>query len=250
MDNIKSKATLSKLLQFAPHHDITRINKFIVSGCFARHSQDVLKYIKHVGYSGSLKSVSNHTTLIKQQFEIAQQKHGQEIEIDLFCDVAGTKYFDVFMDNYDKPDFYQQMMVCNPDFHFSGDLSKLKKLAFAAIKDNEFQGTGEGVSYLLDALDIALKKIGVNSEDEINGVSKSIIVASHIMDTIGGVQFYLPKGDILGKLLTDIGIYIDGFRMSNQDIARKYGVTFNTAIATSRRVSKAIKNYESGNDQP
>ncbi|OUE63905.1 hypothetical protein AZ002_000821 [Citrobacter freundii] len=78
----------------------------------------------------------------------------------------------------------------NPDLNFTGDLSDIKRRAFTAVKEQELKGLGEGASIYLDALEMALKKIGINPEDEINGVSKSVIALSYIMDAIGGTQLY------------------------------------------------------------
>lgn len=248
MTNINLKKSFSRLLQFAPNKDITRVNKFIVSGCFARKTREVLEYIKRAGYDSDLTSVCNYMKLVKEQFSTTQQKFGQEIEIDFFCDVAGTKCFDDFITNYDKRDFYQQMINFNPDLNFSGDLSNIKRRAFMAVKDRELKSVGEGASIYLDALEMALKKIGVNPEDEINGVSKSVIALSYIMDAIGGTQLYLPKSDILGKIINEVGMYADGFKMDSQSVARKYGVTFNTVSKVSKRVSDSIKIYEGANE--
>ncbi len=248
MTNTNLKKSFSRLLQFAPNKDITRINKFIISGCFARKTREVLEYIKRTGYESDITRVSNYIKLVKEQFSAMQYKFGQEIEVDFFCDVAGTKYFDDFIKNYDKNDFYQRMTNFNPDLNFTGDLSDIKRRAFTAVKEQELKGLGEGASIYLDALEMALKKIGNNPEDEINGVSKSVIALSYIMDAIGGTQLYLPKSDILGKIINEVGIYIDGFKMDSQSIARKYGVTFKTVNKVSKHVSDSIKNYEGANE--
>jgi Mor family transcriptional regulator len=61
---------------------------------------------------------------------------------------------------------------------------------------------------------MALKKIGVNPDEEINGTSKSAVATMHLMDSIGGIQFYLPKNHSLKRIINDVDMYMDSFKMT------------------------------------
>lgn len=244
MVNTNVKNSFSNLLKSPPHKDITAINKFIVSGCFSRTTPEILEFIKRSGYKSDITSTFHYVKLIKEQLDTAKEKFGQDIEIEFFCDVAGTMYFEDFMHVYDKDSFYHEMVKFNPEFNFHGDLAKIKRRAFMALKDSELKKVGGNISIYLGALELALKKIGVDPEEEINGMSKSIVAMMYIMRAIGGIQIYLPKGDILNRMINEVDIYTDGYMMDSQSIARKYGVTFKTVSTVSKRVRDAIKEYE------
>ena len=244
MANTNVKNSFNRLLQFPPHKDITTINKFIVSGSFTRSSREIFDYIKKVGYESDITSIFKYINLIKSQLNLANETFGDEVDIDFFCDVAGTSYFEHFICTYGQDSFFDEMAELNPMFNFKGHLSKIKQNAFMALKNVEFKKTGDSVSLYLGALEVALKRIGVNPNDEINGVSKSIIALLYVMNTIGGTMLYLPKGDALNRVITDVDIYIDNHRMDAGSVALKYGVTYKTVSIASKRVREAIKLYE------
>ena len=248
MANINVRNSFSRLLEQAPHKDISAINKFILSGCFTKKTSEVYGFIKRMGYTCNNNVIKKHVELVKSQLAEVQNKFGPEVELEFFCDVAGTSFFNDFIHVYDKDSFYQEMISFNPDFKFTGDLANIKRRAFMAMKEKEFQHVGEGISVYLGALELALKKIGVNPEEEINGMSKSVIAMICIMRVIGGMQLYLPKGDIFNRVLNQVDMYVDSFRMEPQALARKYGVTFKTVITASKIVSGAIKEYEGKNE--
>ncbi|HDK6067980.1 TPA: hypothetical protein M4Z47_006164 [Klebsiella variicola] len=232
------------LLAQAPHKDITAINKFITSSCFTRTGQETLSFIRKMGYRYNLCDTSIYIRLVKEQFEEARRKFGDSVEIDFFCDVAGTKYFEDFMAVYDKDSFYQEMIYFNPDFNYTGNLKSIRNRAFTAVREKDLQNPGEGVSYLIGALENALKRIGVNPEDEMNGMTKALIMAMTVMNDIGGMQFYLPKGELLKRVVNKIDIYTDSYTMGTQQLAIKYGVSFKAITLVIKSVRQAIKEYE------
>lgn len=238
------KTSFNALLALAPHKDITAINKFITSSCFTCTGQDTLSFIRKMGYRFNLSDTSVYIGLVKKQFEEACTKFGDTVEIDFFCDVAGTKYFEDFMAVYDKDSFYQEMINFNPDFNYTGNLKSIRSRAFTAVREKDLQNPGEGISYLIGALENALKKIGVNPEDDMNGMTKSLRMAMSIMNDIGGMQFYLPKGDLLKRVVNKIDIYTDSYTMGTQQLAIKYGVSFKAIILVIKSVKQAMKEYE------
>ena len=244
MADTNVRNSFSRLLKFPPHKDITEINKFIVSGCFTRNASEVFDFIKRQGYNSDITSVYSYIKCIEEQLNTAKAKFGDDLEIDFFCDVAGTVCFESFMHAYDKDTFYHEMIKFSPEFNFHGGFAKIKRRAFMAIKEKELQKTGNSISVYLGALDIALKKIGVNPEEEINGMSKSIVVMLYIMKSIGGIQMYLPKGDILTRMINEVEIYTDGYLMDGQSVARKHGITQKTVNIVSKRVAQAMREYE------
>lgn len=238
------KISFNTLLSLAPHRDITAVNKFILSSCFTCCTQKLVSYIQRLGYISYPEEARNHIVLIKQQFENAREKFGNEIETDFFCDVAGTRFFEDFMLLYNKDSFYQEMINFNPDFNYTGNLKKIRARALTSIRCKELQHQSEGVTYIMDALDSALRKIGVNPLEDISGTNKLIVATMCILDDIGGMQFYLPKGEVLKRITNRTNIYTDSFIMSTQQLAVKYGVSYKTVHNTIRSVEKAIKEYE------
>lgn len=236
------------LLKHPPHKDISAINTFIITGCFTRQTNEVLEFIRRTGYDSDMTSTLHYINFVKKQLKQAVDKFGESIEIDFFCDVAGTKYFDDFMLSYDNGEFYKDMTAFSPDLNFTGDAAKIKRRAFLAVMSKRLSCEHPGISYFNDALEEALKKIGVNPQDEINGVSKSVLATMHLMDSIGGIQIYLPKAHPLKCAINDIGIYADSFKMDLKSIALKHGVTNKTVSAVIHRVRKAIKEYEGINE--
>lgn len=242
------KDSFDSLLKYPPHKDITAINKFIVTGCFIRTTADILSFIKRSGYNTNLTYTLSYVNLIKSQLSKASKKFGERVEIDFFCDVAGTKNFDDFMNLCDKDDFYQGMIKYNPDYNSCGGISNLKRKAFQAVLSAQTKDEFVGVSYITEALEHSLKKIGINPFDEINGISKSSILTMHLMDCIGGIQIYLPKSHPLKRIIADIDIYEDSFKMEFKQMAIKYGLTYKTISLVMRRTLAAIKEYEGANE--
>ena len=77
-----------------------------------------------------------------------------------------------------------------------------------------------------------------------NGMTKSLRMAMSIMNDIGGMQLYLPKGDLLKRVVNKIDIYTDSYTMGTQQLAIKYGVSFKAIILVIKSVKQAMKEYE------
>ncbi|EPB4371652.1 Mor transcription activator family protein [Citrobacter freundii] len=238
------KISFNTLLSLAPHKDITAVNKFILSSCFTCNSRKLVSYIQKLGYVSYQEEACNHIALIKKQFEQVQEKFGNEIETDFFCDVAGTAFFQDFMLIYNKDSFYQDIMSFNPDFNYTGNIKHLRERAVAAVRYKEFQHPGDGLTYIMDALDTALKKAGINPHEEFSGTTRLIVATMSILNDIGGMQFYLPKGEVLKKITNRTHIYTDSFTMGTQQLAIKYGISYKAVHTTIKSVEKAIKEYE------
>lgn len=243
-----SRATIqnsfSQLIKYPPHKDITVINKYIITGCFTFKVKDVIDFINKTGYESSHFVVDEYIKSVKTQLDEAQNKLGDEFDIEFFCDVAGTELFPDFISAHSQSNPYEELVKFNPDLNFSGNRSKLKQRAFIAVRNKEFKNIYEGVSYINNAIEMALKKIGVNPDEEINGTSKSAVATMHLMDSIGGIQFYLPKNHSLKRIINDVDMYMDSFKMDYKKIAIKHGVNFRTVRTVIKRVHDAIKEYE------
>lgn len=242
------KTNFNTLLAQAPHKDITAINKFITSSCFTCTGQETLLFIRKTGYRYSLCDAVLYIKKVKEQFEEACSKFGGSVEVDFFCDVAGTKHFDDFMAVYDKDSFYQDMINYNPEFNYSGDLKKIHNRALRAVRDKDFQSYGEGIHNIMEALERALKKVGINPSEDINGTSKVIAATMQILEDIGGMQLYLPRSDALKRTVNKVDIYTDSYRMEPRQLAVKYGVTDKTVYLAIKYVKQAIKEYEGSNE--
>lgn len=242
------KTNFNTLLAQAPHKDITAINKFITSSCFTCTGQEALLFIRKNGYRCNLSDSTLYIQKVKEQFEEARTKFGNNVEVDFFCDVAGTKYFEDFMAVYDKDSFYQDMINYNPEFNYSGTLRKMRDRALRAVRDKDFQSYGDGIHNIMEALERALKKIGINPTDDISGTSKVVAATMQILDDIGGMQLYLPRSDALKRTVNKVNIYTDSYNMSPKQLAVKYGVTDKTVYLAIKYVEQAIKEYEGSNE--
>ncbi|MGE0936675.1 Mor transcription activator family protein [Yersinia enterocolitica] len=244
-----AEKSFKKLLLCAPHADISKVNKYIVSRCFTCLTDDVVSYVNRLGYIFAAQPAREHVILLKEQFKVASETFGDKFELDYFCDVGGTEFFQDFMCAYDKDFFYQEMIKFNPDFNFTGDLSKIRRRAMIALRSESFSDIGQGVSYVMGAIEAALKKIGINPNDDIGGVSKLIITTMSLMDDIGGMQLYLPKAQELNKLANNINIYVDSYSMKTSALSLKYGLSYKSIHSVTKRVRTAIKKYEDGSHE-
>lgn len=234
------------LLDSAPHKDIRKINQHIINSCFTCKVDELITFIRRLGYTTHAQMVREYIAELKKQFDSASERYGDRLEIDYFCDVGGTVFFDDFMHVYDKDDFYNEMVKFNPDFIFNGELKDIRRKALTAIQRKQFSSVGEGSLFLMDSLSTGLKKIGVDPEKEIGGLSKLFIVAMSMMESIGGAQFYLPKGIELMRIVNSVDIYIDSYTMNSRDMAVKYGVSYKSIYHVIKAVRLAMKEYEEG----
>lgn len=241
-----AEKTFKKLLEGAPHKDISAANRFIVSSCFTCSVDNLVSFVHRLGYRLGAQLAKEHIVLVKNQFTLATEKFSDKFELDYFCDVAGTDFYHDFMLVYDKDNFYQEMIKFNPEFSFTGDLSKIRRRALAALRSKSFSDVGQGVSYVMSAVDTALKKIGVDPEDEVGGLSKLMVTTLSLMDEIGGMQFYLPKAQELNKIINNLNIYVDSYHMKTSELSIKYGLSFKGVHQVTGRVRAAIKEYEEG----
>ncbi|EKH9632806.1 hypothetical protein PAL15_002399 [Salmonella enterica] len=239
-----NQISFTEVLKQPPHKDISRTNKYIVSQGFSCGPDLLINFLSRLGYSFSPQLAKTYISSLKKQFDEFCEKRKDESDIEYFYDVGGTPFYSELIAFCLSDDFYNKAVKFNPELNFSGELSGLKKRVFRALKEKEFRNIGSGVLYLTSAVDMALKKIGVNPYDEINNLSKSQIVAMSMMNDIGGMQFYLPKGRELECVINRVDIYIDSLRMDYRDVAIKYGISNKSVFTLAERVRTAIKEYE------
>ncbi|WP_262017354.1 Mor transcription activator family protein [Serratia liquefaciens] len=241
-----SEKSFRKLLQMPPHKDISRVNRLVIESSFTLTTDELVRIINRLGYAFAAEQAREHNILLKSQLESASEKFGDDFDLDYFCDVGGSDLFNDFMELHGSEDFYTKALDFNPDYNINGELASLKRKALVAVRHQRFSKTHECIDYVEGAFQKALKKIGVNPNDEISGVSKSLILTMSVMNDIGGMQFYLPKAVELHKTISDVDMYIDYFSMSLREASLKYGVSFKTISTVVKRVRAAIKEYEDG----
>jgi hypothetical protein len=85
---VESRATIqnsfNQLIKYPPHKDITAINKFITSSCFTRTGKDVLILSVKWDTESNHFVVDEYIKSGKKQFEEAQNKFGDEFDIEFF----------------------------------------------------------------------------------------------------------------------------------------------------------------------
>lgn len=54
---------------------------------------------------------------------------------------------------------------------------------------------------IMGAIEAALKKIGVDPQEEVNSTTKIFIATKAFLEVVGGIQFYLPKADSLSRIM-------------------------------------------------
>lgn len=243
-EKIMAKQTFKNLMLTPPHNDITAINKFIVSSCFARDICDVMSYIGKMGYACNYNEVSEHVKLIEKQFHAVKHEQGCGCEIDVFCNVAGTALFNEFMSVCGKKTFYLDAMKFEPDFFSGGPVKHIRKTAIIALLRNETKILPESVTMIMGAIEAALKKIGVDPQEEVNSTTKIFIATKAFLEVVGGIQFYLPKADSLSRIMKKASIYADSYVMSPAELAIKYGESGKSIYTTIKHVGAVIGNYE------
>ncbi|MEQ9864021.1 Mor transcription activator family protein [Pectobacterium aroidearum] len=241
-----NKGSFKRLLNLPPHRDISNANRFVIERAFTLSGDELVREVNRLGYDFSAEHAREHIKLLKKQIEIAVSKFGENFDLECFCDVGATNLFDEYLSMHDDSDFYKKALIFNPDYNIKGELSSLKRSALIAVRHQRFSKSHSGIDYFYGACENALKKIGVNPNDEISGVSKSLILTMEVMAVIGGMQFYLPKAIELHKAISDVDMYIDSISMSLSEVALKYGVSYKTISIAAKRVRLAMKEYEEG----
>lgn len=238
--------SFKKLLENPPHKDISKLNRFFVESGLTASVDDVVRFANRLGYIFAAEHAREHRFLLKKQLNQAEKQLGDDFDLNFFCDVAGTGFFNDFMEFHGVDDFYQKAINFIPDININGEFSSLKKKALIAVRHQKFSKIYTGIDYVERALHTSLKRIGVNPNDEILGLSKSLTLTMLLMDEIGGIQFYLPKAFELQKIISDVDMYIDSFSMDARTAALKYGVSYKTVHTVAKRISSAMKEYEEG----
>ncbi|MGK3349455.1 Mor transcription activator family protein [Escherichia coli] len=97
---------------------------------------------------------------------------------------------------------------------------------------------------IMGAIEAALKKIGVDPQEEVNGTTKIFIATKAFLEVVGGIQFYLPKADSLSRIIKKANIYADSYVMSPAELAIKYGESGKSIYTTIKHVGAVIGNHE------